>query len=140
MGSTRGWSFQCISSVREEQVWDHLMKLNSHKPMGPDEMMLPCHSPSYFKSHGSQTKTLLTGKTETSVLFLKKTEKGTSGEPQNKEPHSVSGKIMEAILRHIQHKQVIRDSQHSFTKGKSCLTNLETFCDGATADKVKTKP
>lgn len=44
IGSTRGWSFQCISTVREEQVWDHLMKLNSHKSMGPKEIMLPCHS------------------------------------------------------------------------------------------------
>lgn len=51
MGSTRGWSFQCISTVREEQVLDHLMKLNRHKSMGPDEIMLPCHSSSYMKSH-----------------------------------------------------------------------------------------
>lgn len=50
---------------------------------------------------------------------------------------SVSGKIMEATLRHTQHKDVIRDSQHSFTKGKLSLTNLAAFYNRATADEVK---
>lgn len=39
--------------------------------------------------------------------------------------------LMEATLRHIQ-DEVIRDSQHSFTKEKSCLTNLVTFYDRVT--------
>ncbi|PKU31448.1 rna-directed dna polymerase from mobile element jockey-like [Limosa lapponica baueri] len=47
---------------------------------------------------------------------------------------SVSGKVKEqiilsAITWHVQDIQVIRHSQHGFTKGGSCLTNLISFYD-----------
>lgn len=51
--------------------------------------------------------------------------------------NSVPGQIMEQTLfKHIYEctveEKVIRNHQHRFTKGKSCLTNSSTFCDKIT--------
>ncbi|CAM5115775.1 unnamed protein product [Eretmochelys imbricata] len=40
--------------------------------------------------------------------------------------------LKESILKHFKEKKVIRNSQHRFTKGKSCLTNLIAFSDEIT--------
>lgn len=43
---------------------------------------------------------------------------------------SVSGKMHRACpLSCVKAKRAIREMQHRFTKGKLCLTNLNTCCD-----------
>jgi len=67
-------------------------------------------------------------------------QKGEKEGPGNYRPvslASIPGRVMEqlilaVIIKQVEEKKVIRSSQHGFTKGKSCLTNLIAFYDDMT--------
>ncbi|TRZ08526.1 hypothetical protein HGM15179_018583 [Zosterops borbonicus] len=47
-------------------------------------------------------------------------------------PEDHGADLPEAVLKHMEDREVIQDSQHSFNKDKSCLTNPVAFSNGAT--------
>jgi len=71
-------------------------------------------------------------KTRLCYSIYKKGMRKDPGIYRSVSPTSVPGKMMEIIIlsvteRYFKDNAIIRYSQHGFTKGKSCLTNLISF-------------
>jgi ribonuclease P/MRP protein subunit RPP40 len=75
-------------------------------------------------------------------------KKGKKTDVQNYRPVSMTSivcKIMESILKdeivnHLEKYKLIRDSQHGFTRGRSCLTNLLEFLEEVSANVDEGRP
>ncbi|CAM4532571.1 unnamed protein product [Caretta caretta] len=144
LGST-AWGGGDQPSVEKEVVRDYLENLDKHKSMGLDALHLKvlkeladviAEPLAIIFENSWRSGEVPDDWKKTNVVPISKKREG-GGDPGNYRPvslTSVPGKIMEqvlkeSILKHLENRKVIRNSQHGFTKNKSCLTNVIAFYD-----------
>jgi len=140
-GDKKVWEVEDFTLADEDLVRDCLCKLDTHKSTGPDgihqqvlrelaEVTATSLSVIFERSWGM-------GKVpedwrKANVTHL---QKGKKDDVENYRPVSltyVPGKVVElfildVISKLVEEREVIRHSQHGFTKGQSCVINLIAF-------------
>lgn len=145
----KGNSSDSLSKIEisEELVYSKLSKLKVSKSPGPDEI----HPKILYGLRHELIKPLTKlfqlsidlgsvpqewKDARVSPLF----KKGKKDKPENYRPVSLTsivGKMLESIIKdkiveHLEKFKLINTSQHGFSKGKSCLTNLLEFFETVT--------
>jgi len=134
--------------VEEDQVRNHLSQLDTHKSMGPDgkhpqvlrELADAIAEPLsiIFERSWRRGEVTQDWSRQNVTPVFQKGKKEDPGKYKLVSLTSIPGKMMEQIIlvvisKQVEEKKVIRSSQHGFTKGKSCLTNLIAFYDDMTS-------
>ena len=126
------------------EVRECVAKINTHKSMGPDGVH-PCVLRELAKVIAESLSVIFERYWETEEVaegwmiagvtpVIKKSKKEDLGKYMPVSLTFVSRKVMvrlvlDAISKQLEDNNVIRSSQHGFSKGKSCLTNLVAFYD-----------
>ena len=135
--------------IEEGMVMDKLMKLRSGKAMGADDISPRllveirneiCHPLTIIFNQTLKEKRVPSDWKKANVCPIFK--KGSRSQPGNYRPVSLTSqicKLCESILRdamvqYIESNGLIKESQHGFRRGRSCLTNLLIFLDKITRD------
>jgi len=98
-------------------------------------MSLLSHSPSSLRGPGGQESCPEDWWKASITPIFKKGKKEDPGNYRLVSLTSIPGMMMEqlileVIIKQVEEHKLIRSSQHGFSKGKSCLTNLIAFYDG----------
>ena len=128
--------------IKEEVVLRKLSSLKDNKPPGPDSLYPKILKEACAELCVTLGKLFQRSLTEGEVTPVWRVanitcihKKGSKSLPSNYRPvslTSVACKVLESIIRdhivsHLKKYNLIVTSQHGFTKGRSCLTNLLTF-------------
>ncbi|PKU30181.1 rna-directed dna polymerase from mobile element jockey-like [Limosa lapponica baueri] len=147
-GKNRGYKNEEMPIIGEDQVQDHIRNLKVHKSMGPDEIHLwvlreladEVVKPLYiiFEKSWQSGEVPADWKRGKITPSFKKGKMEGLGNYRPVSLTSVPSKIieqilLESLLRHVENKEVIGDSQYGFTNGKSCQPNLVALHHGVTA-------
>ena len=133
--------------ITEEMVLRKLRGLRSDKAAGADD--LPSRLLSQIQEEVCHPLTVLFRKSLQSGVVPQDWKlanvtpiykKGSRGQSCNYRPVSLTSqvcKLFESIIRdvmvdHLEKSELIRDSQHGFRRGRSCLSNLLVFLDKVT--------
>ena len=141
--------------ISKAVVIKHLKKLSPNKSPGPDQIgssfLLEVHEVIAEPLCYIFNKSLCDGEVPRDWKVANVTpifKKGNKSDPGNFRPISLTSqicKVLESIIKekivnHLDTYSLIHESQHGFTKGKSCLTILLSFLEDITKSVDDGKP